>query len=129
VFLRFSRLATVLVALALAAGTYLAIVRLPAFHDLWRAGYGRVLLVKLALVSLALAWGAVHHFLVRPALERAGDGFLVRVGRSVAGEAAVGIAVLLVAAILTDSKPPPQPTSSSNLSAYAGAVGSSSWRK
>jgi copper transport protein len=129
VFVRFSRLATGLVALALAAGTYLAIVRLPAFHDLWRAGYGQVLLVKLALVSLALAWGAVHHFFVRPALARAGDGFLARVGRSVAGEAAVGIAVLLVAAILTDSKPPPQPTSSSNLSAYAGAVGSSSWRK
>ena len=129
VFVRFSRLATALVALALAAGTYLAIVRLPAAHDLWRAGYGRVLLVKLALVALALAWGAVHHFVVRPSLARAGDGFLARVGRSVAGEAAVGVAVLLAAAVLTDSKPPPQPSSSSSRSAYAGAVGSSSWRK
>ena len=33
-------------------------------HDLWTVGYGQVLLVKLALVSLALLWGAVHHFVV-----------------------------------------------------------------
>ena len=130
VFARFSRFATVLVALVLAAGTYLAIVRLPAFHDLWAASYGRVLLVKLALVALVLAWGAVHRFFVRPALESAGDGFLVRVGRSVVGESLAGIAVLLVAAVLVDSKPPqPGASSSSSRSAYAGAVGSSSWRK
>jgi copper transport protein len=131
VFARFSRFATVLVALVLAGGTYLAIVRLPALHDLWRARYGQVLLVKLSLVALVLAWGAVHRFVVRPALGGAGEGLLVRVGRSVAGETAVGIAVLLAAAVLVDSKPPPQPaaTSSSSRSAYAGAVGSSSWRK
>jgi copper transport protein len=130
VFARFSRFATVLVALVLAAGTYLAIVRLPAFHDLWGASYGRVLLVKLALVALVLAWGGVHRFFVRPALASAGDGFLVRVGRSVVGESIAGIAVLLAAAVLVDSKPPqPGPSSSSSRSAYAGAVGSSSWRK
>jgi copper transport protein len=130
VFARFSRLATVLVALVVAAGTYLAIVRLPALHDLWASGYGRVLLVKLFLVALVLAWGAVHRFFVRPMLASAGDGLLVRVGRSVAGESAVAIAVLLAAAVLVDSKPPqPSPSSSSSRSAYAGAVGSSSWRK
>jgi copper transport protein len=108
-FARFSRLATTLVAFVLAAGTYLAIVRLPQLHDLWRYGYGQVLLVKLSLVAVVLAWGAAHRFLVRPALASAGDGFLVRVGRSVTGEMSVGIAVLLAAAVLTDSKPPPQP--------------------
>ena len=130
-FARFSRFATALVGLVLAAGTYLAIVRLPALHDLWREGYGRVLLVKLGLVVLVLGFGAVHHFVVRPALARGADGLLARVGRSVAGEAAVGLAVLLAAAVLTDSKPPPQPaaSSSSSRAAYAGAVGSSSWRK
>jgi copper transport protein len=128
-FARFSRLATMLVALVLAAGTYLAIVRLPHLHDLWRFGYGQVLLVKLSLVAVVLAWGAAHRFFVRPSLAGAGDGFLVRVGRSVTGEMTVGIAVLLVAAVLTDSKPPPQASSSSSRAAYAGAVGSSSWRK
>jgi copper transport protein len=109
-FRRFSRLATVLIAFVLAAGTYLSIVRLPHLADLWTQGYGQVLLVKLSLVAVLLGWGGVHHFIVRPRLERASDGVLTRVGRSMLGESTVAIAVLLVAAILTDSKPPPQPT-------------------
>lgn len=104
-FLRFSRLAIVLIALIVGAGIYLSVLRLPAVSDLWTAGYGRVLLVKLALVCLALAWGAIHHFVVRPLLERgpAPAGLV----RSLAGEGAVGIAILLAAAILVDSQPPP----------------------
>jgi putative copper export protein len=62
-------------------------------------------------VCVALLWGAFHHFVVRPALERADTGFLSRIGRSLIGESMVGVAVLLVAAILVDSKPPaPEPT-------------------
>ena len=129
VFVRFSRFATFLVALVLAAGIYLAIVRLPHLHDLWSQGYGQVLLVKISLVAVVLAWGAVHHFFVRPRLARAGDGFAARVGRSLIGEMSVALAILLVAAVLTDSRPPPQPASSTNLAASTGAVGSSSWRK
>jgi copper transport protein len=105
-FMRFSRLATVLIALVLGAGVYLAIVRLPQLSDLWSTGYGRVLLVKIGLVSFALVWGAFHHFVVAPALERADAGFLGRIGRSLAGESMVGMAVLLLAAILVDSRPP-----------------------
>jgi putative copper export protein len=108
-FIRFSQLATVLIALVLGAGIYLSIVRLPSVSDLWAEDYGQVLLVKITLVVIVLVWGGVHRFVVRPALAGAGDGFLVRVGRSVAGESAVGIAVLLAAAVLVDSKPPPQP--------------------
>jgi copper transport protein len=112
-FLRFSRLASALIVVLLAAGLYLSIVRLPELNDLWSEGYGRVLLVKLALVALALTWGAVHHFVARPVLERGGGGgpILSRLPRSLAGESAVGIAILLVAAVLVDSKPPPRPTS------------------
>jgi copper transport protein len=105
-FLRFSRLATVLVALLLTAGTYLSILRLPHVHDLWTTGYGHVLLVKLALVALALAWGAVHHFLAVPRIES--PGVAGRLSRSLLGESAVAMAVLLVAAVLVDSKPPAQ---------------------
>jgi copper transport protein len=114
-FLRFSNLATVLIALVLAAGTYLAIVRLPRLHDLWTTGYGQVLIVKVALVCCALAWGGVHHFFVRPRLDRAGRG----IGRSLLGESMVGMAVLLVAAVLVDSRPParPAPIDSSTTSA------------
>ena len=95
-FLRFSRLATVLIALVLGAGVYLSIVRLPRLADLWSTGYGQVLLVKVGLVCFALLWGAFHHFVVRPALDRADVGFLSRIGRSLVGESMVGVAVLLV---------------------------------
>jgi copper transport protein len=107
-FLRFSRLATVLIVVLLGAGTYLSVLRLPQVSDLWSEGYGRVLLVKLGLVSLALTWGAAHHFLVRPRLER-GAPLFAGLPRSLAGESAVGMAILLAAAVLVDSKPPPQP--------------------
>jgi copper transport protein len=106
-FLRFSRLATVLVALLLAAGTYLSVLRLPHVHDLWRTGYGHVLLVKLGLVALALSWGGAHHFLAVPRVEH--EGVPRRLSRSMLGESAVAMAVLLVAAVLVDSKPPAQP--------------------
>jgi copper transport protein len=97
----------------LGAGVYIAIVRLPHLADLWQTGYGRVLLVKIGLVCSALAWGAFHHFVVLPALERADAGFLSRIGRSLLGESMVGMAVLLVAAVLVDSKPPPRPAPAS----------------
>jgi len=113
-FMRFSQMATVLIALVLGAGTYLGIVRLPHVHDLWTEGYGRVLLVKLGLVGFALLWGAFHKFVIGPALDRADDGFLSRIGRSLVGESLVGVAVLLVAAVLVDSKPPPRPSGGNN---------------
>ena len=115
-FLRFSKLATVLIAVLLSAGIYLSVVRLPQLSDLWSAGYGQVLLVKLGLVSLALLWGAAHHFLVRPALER-GAPLFAGLPRSLIGESAVGMAILLAAAVLVDSKPPPQPAKPLNAAA------------
>jgi copper transport protein len=103
-FLGFSRVATVLVGVLVLAGTYLSIARLPAFGDLWQTGYGQTLLVKLAIVSVALAWGAAHHFLVRPRLERGDTPAGLR--RSLLGESTVAIAVLLVAAVLVNAQPP-----------------------
>lgn len=117
VFLRFSRVATVLIALLLAAGTYLSILRVPHVHDLWSTGYGRVLLVKLALVALALLWGAVHHFVAVPRIES--DAVVARLSRSLLGESAVAMSVLLVAAVLVDSRPPPQPLPKAPVAAHA----------
>jgi copper transport protein len=105
-FWRFSEIAGPLVALVVAAGVYMTFKRFPALDDLWSVAYGRLLLVKLALVVLALSWGAFHHLVVRPRLDRpAVAGFL---SRSLAGEATVAVAILLLAAILVDSKPPPK---------------------
>jgi copper transport protein len=109
-FLRFARLAPVLIAVLLAAGVYLSILRLPSLGDLWSTSYGQVLLVKLGLVSFALAWGGFHHFVVRPRLERTRWA-----GRSLVGEGAVAMTILLLAAILVNAKPPPdQPATSTS---------------
>jgi copper transport protein len=107
-FLRFSRLATVLIAALLGAGIYLSVVRLPAVDDLWTTHYGQVLLVKIALVSFALLWGAFHHFVARPALSMGGASsrWPARLGRSLVAESSIAMAILLVAAILVNAKPP-----------------------
>jgi copper transport protein len=110
-FVRFSRLATFLIAVLLGAGIYLSVVRLPTLSDLWAEGYGRVLLVKIGLVCVALSWGAFHHFVARPALERRAENR--GLARSLMGEATVAVAILLLAAVLVNSKPPapaPPPT-------------------
>lgn len=101
-FRRFSRLATVCVAVLIGAGTYLSIERFPTLHDLWTTSYGRILLVKLGLVCVALLWGAAHQFLVLPRIELVGN----RIARSLLAESAVAMSVLLVAAILINSRPP-----------------------
>jgi copper transport protein len=106
-FLGFSRLATVLVGVLVVAGTYLSVLRLPALSDLWSSAYGRTLLVKLSIVGVALCWGALHHFVVRPRIERGETPGGLR--RSLLGESTIAVAVLLVAAILVNSAPPPRP--------------------
>jgi copper transport protein len=120
-FFRFSRVAVVLVGLVLAAGTYLSLVRVPHLSDLWTQRYGEVLLVKISLVALAVTWGAVHHFVVRPRLAGAAPQTASRIGRSLLGESMVGVAVLLAAAILVDSKPPPRPAPSASVTQAAAA--------
>ncbi len=106
--LSFSRLATVCIGVLLLAGVYLSIVRLPHLDDLWTTGYGHVLLVKIGLVALALAWGGVHKLVAVPAVAHGSTGVFARLQRSLMGESMVGMAVLLAAAILVDAKPPPQ---------------------
>jgi copper transport protein len=115
-FLGFARLAVALVGAMVVAGAYLAVVRLAELNDLWQTQYGRFLLLKLAIVGLALTWGAVHHLFVRPRLER-GDEPAVR--PSLVGEAAVAFAVLLAAAILTNLSPPPVEDTSATIARSA----------
>jgi putative copper export protein len=104
-FLRFSRIAVFLIGVLLAAGTFVAIQRLPELSDLWTTSYGKTLLVKIGLVCVALAWGGFHHTFVRPRLERGETP--PGVGRSLLGESVVALAVLFAAAVLVNGAPPP----------------------
>jgi copper transport protein len=115
-FLGFSRLAIGLVAAMVLAGAYLALVRLPELSDLWETGYGNHLLVKIAVVGLALGWGGFHHTFVRPRLEA---GEQPRVRASLIGEASVAMAVLLAAAMLTNVAAP-QEKRAPPAAAYSG---------
>jgi putative copper export protein len=102
-FLGFSQLAAVLVGVMVLAGAYLALVRLPEVSELWTTHYGRLLLLKSALVFLGLSWGGFHHTFVRPRLEA---GEQPRVRPSLIGESMVAIVVLLGAALLVNGPPP-----------------------
>jgi putative copper export protein len=102
-FLGFSRTAVVLVGVMVLAGAYLALVRLPEVADLWQTHYGRLLLLKSAIVFVGLSWGGFHHTFVRPRLE-AGEQPPVR--PSLIGESTVAFAVLLAAALLVNGAPP-----------------------
>jgi copper transport protein len=102
-FLGFSQLAAVLVGVMVLAGAYLALVRLPEVSELWTTHYGRLLLLKSALVFLGLSWGGFHHTVVRPRLEA---GEQPRVRPSLIGESMVAIVVLLGAALLVNGPPP-----------------------
>jgi len=106
-FLGFSRLATVCIGVLLLAGVYLSILRLPQLSDLWTTGYGQVLLVKIGLVAVALAWGGLHKLVAVPVV--ASGGVLPRLRASIVGESLVGMSVLLAAAVLVNAKPPAQP--------------------
>ncbi len=116
-FLRFSRVATCAVAAMLAAGLYLAFVRLPALADLWETRYGQLLLVKVVIACGALLLGAFHQTVVKPRLER--GGHTAGVWRTLLGEGTVAMTVLLLAAMLVNGAPPPSDGSSPGSAARA----------
>ena len=80
---RVLRLAIVLVAVLVLAGRVPRGRPAPEASDLWETGYGRLLLVKLGVVSFALAWGGIHHLFVRPRIAAGNDP---RVRPSLVGE-------------------------------------------
>ncbi|MCA1614765.1 MAG: copper resistance protein CopC [Acidobacteria bacterium] len=104
----FTRVAMPSVVVVSLAGLYSSWIHLGGLGALWGTAYGRVLLVKLLLVAPMLVLGAVNGFRYGPRAARlagAGDdegrasverGFL----RSVKIEAALGVLVLLAAAVL-----------------------------
>lgn len=71
---------------------------------LWETGYGQVLLVKLAVLTLVAATGAYNWLRVRPAL--GDDTGAARIRRSATAELAVGALVLLATAALVATPTP-----------------------
>lgn len=70
---RFSVVATVALVAASLAGTVLAIVILDSVSEIWTTPWGRLLILKVLLVSVAGIGGGFNHRVIIPELERTPD--------------------------------------------------------
>ena len=100
----FSPTALVFAGLAGATGVFSAWLHLERFSNVWGTTYGRVLLLKLAVLSVVAATGAYNWLRVRPAL--GGPDGAARIQRSARVEVAVAIVVLLITAVLVATPTP-----------------------
>ncbi|MGH9053146.1 MAG: copper resistance protein CopC [Acidimicrobiia bacterium] len=96
----YSRLAALLVGLAVVAGLVSAVLVLGAPSDLWGSGYGRLLVAKGTLVAVALVLAVIGR---RRALPRADFGLLRWITSAEVGALAV---VLAASALLAGTAPP-----------------------
>jgi copper transport protein len=96
---RFSNLALVSVLVLAATGVIRAFAELDSVSQLWSTGYGRVLVVKTALLTLLVAIGWVNRYRLIPRLSLAG------LRRSVAAELALFAGLVAAVALLTDLRP------------------------
>ncbi|MBL3649634.1 MULTISPECIES: copper resistance CopC/CopD family protein [Bacillus] len=99
---RFSPWALTAVGVILFSGLLNGFFIIRSMDSLFRTAYGQALLVKSGLFVLMLALGAVHFLLTRKQ-RRAG------ISRTVKAEWAIGIAVLITAAVFTSLPSPPEP--------------------
>ena len=67
---RFSAVALVAVIALAASGTWASILHLPTVQTLWDTSYGKAILVKVALLAVAVALAAVNLLRTKPALQR-----------------------------------------------------------
>ena len=100
---RFSVVAALSVGTLIITGIFAAWAQVTAWAAL-QTPYGSALMVKVALVAVLLALGAVNLLWVRPRLSR-GDAAAVWLKRLVAVEAVLAVAVLAVVGVLTSLEP------------------------
>ncbi len=106
---RLSRLAAVAFLAVFASGFGSLLHQLSAAGDLFYTAYGRILLLKLVLVSAVLVVAAANRFLYLPGL-RSASRIAATTGRVLAAlalEAVLMIAILACVALLKNGPPPP----------------------
>lgn len=100
----FSPVALAGAGLAGATGVISSLFHFSAIPQLWETGYGRTLLLKLALLAVVAALGFWNWRYITPALRS--DTGPARLRRNVVLELVTGAAVILVTAILVALPPP-----------------------
>ena len=103
---RFSRIAVGAVAALVIAGLIIAVLQVRSFGGLVGTTYGLVLLAKIGLVAGLIALAAANKLRLTPALVRREPGAARALGRIVAAEIALVIAILLATAALGTTPPP-----------------------
>jgi putative copper export protein/methionine-rich copper-binding protein CopC len=100
----FSPTALIFAGLTAATGVFTAWLHVGTWSALWQSDYGRLLLLKLIVLTVVAGTGAFNWRGVRP---RLGDDVgTTRIRRSATVELAVAAVVLLVTAILVATPPP-----------------------
>jgi len=98
---RFSTMATVTIVAAGVTGTTLAWNEVRSLDALTDTGYGRLLLVKVAVVALVAGLGAYNHLRLVPALQRGkATAALQQLGRTLRLESVGLVAVVAATAVL-----------------------------
>lgn len=111
---RFSAVAASALGTVVLAGAFLAWRLVGSWSELFASDYGRVLLVKIALVALAVAVAAYNRVSLVPRI-RGAAGFHDRaaaartLARTASTEASLLLAVLLVTGFLVNNNPPSGP--------------------
>lgn len=113
----FSPLALGCAAVLVATGVLAAWLHLGSLPELWQSSYGKVLLIKLAVILVLVAVAFVNWRIFRPALGT--DGATRRIRGSAMAEIGLAMLVLVVTAVLVATPPPTEP-------AVASSVGSGS---
>ena len=105
---RFSRIGYFAVAVLLVSGCVNAIVMVPSLEALIGTVYGRVLLIKLALVGLMAAVALVNRLVVTPRIIRSDTiAAVALLWRNVVMEQSLGVMVLAAVAVLGTIHPAP----------------------
>ncbi len=103
---QFSKVATVLAPVGIITGVINAGLILPSVDSLWESGWGKVLIVKVAILVPVMILAARHHLWLRKHLQRVGNALQ----GSVRLEVALIAAVVLGGTILALSAPPTKST-------------------
>lgn len=100
---RFSRLIPVPLILLVASGVVLAFVQLDRPDALWTTAYGRVLSIKIVLVLVLLALGALNRYALVPRLMQSGPRRLIAI---VTSEFVLAVAILGIVGLWRFTAPP-----------------------
>lgn len=105
---RFGNIAAFFVPGLIAAGLVLLWLLLGSLEALFTSAYGRLVLIKLAIVAGILTLAAVNWFRLTPGVAAGNRSAAARLRWSIVGEMILATAILLVTAIFTTEVGPPE---------------------